>query len=173
MEVFVPRGRTAKANVLFVFTATAVLLISGIPSVSSAASAQQEEQVPKPGIGMGVSILSDVKGADFEPYMRAMHASIMRNLSAKLPESVKHGEKGVVVLRGRLQKDGSFSDDGLAITTSSGKDDMDGATLSALRAAAPFGPLPERYPGSNLELKFAFYFNTPPQKPTEKPRAGG
>lgn len=167
------RGRTTKANVLFVFTVTAVLLISGIASVSSAASAQQEEQAPKPGIGMGVSILSDVKGADFEPYMRAMHASITHSLSARLPESVKHGQKGVVVLRGRLQKDGSFSDDGLAITTSSGKDDMDAAALSTLRAAAPFGPLPEKYPGSNLELKFVFYFNVPPQKPTEKPRAGG
>ena len=168
-----PRGRTAKANVLSVFTAATVLLILGIASVSSAASAQQEEQVPKPGIASAVSILSDVKGADFEPYMRAMHASIMRNLSAKLPESVKNGQKGVVVLRARLQKDGSFSDDGVAITTSSGKDDVDAATLSALRAAAPFGPLPEKYPGSNLELKFVFYFNIHPQKPTEKPRPGG
>jgi TonB family protein len=164
---------TAKGNVVISVLTAAAVLLSGIASVSSAASAQQQEQVPKPGIGMVVSILSDVKGADFEPYMRAMHASITHSLSARLPESVKHGEKGVVVLRGRLQKDGSFSDDGPAITTSSGKDDMDAAALSTLRAAAPFGPLPERYPGSNLELKFVFYFNTPPQKPPEKPRAGG
>jgi TonB family protein len=159
---------TAKGNVVIsVLTATAVLLL-GIASVSSAASAQQEEQAPKPKIGSAVSILSDVKGADFGPYMRAMHDSIMHSLSAKLPESVKHGQKGVVGLRGRLQKDGSFSDDSLTITTSSGKDDMDAATLSALRAAAPFGPFPEGYRGSNLELKFIFYYNLPLQKPTEK-----
>ena len=64
--------------------------------------------------------------------MRAMYDSIMPNLSAKLPESVKNGQKGIVVLRARIQKDGSLSEDGVTITHSSGRDDMDAATLSAI-----------------------------------------
>jgi TonB family protein len=165
----VSRARTAKGDVLFIFLTAAALLLSGIASALSDASAQQA-QVTKPITGVGVSILSDLKGVDFAPYMRAMHDSIMRNLSAKLPESVKNGQKGIVVLQVRLQKDGSLPDDAAAITHGSGRDDMDAASISAIRAAAPFGPLPEGYSASNLELKFAFYFNIPPQKPAEKSR---
>ncbi|MGB8542890.1 MAG: TonB family protein [Candidatus Acidiferrales bacterium] len=165
------RARTVKGNVLFIFLAAAALLLSGIASALSDASAQQA-QVTKPitGVGVSTSILSDLKGVDFAPYMRAMHDSIMRNLSAKLPESVKNGQKGIVVLQVRLQKDGSLPDDAATITRGSGRDDMDAASISTIRAAAPFGPLPEGYSGSNLELKFAFYFNIPPQKPAEKSR---
>ena len=76
-------------------------------------------------------------------------------------------KKGIVVVRARIQKDGSLPDDAVTITTSSRKDDMDAASLNAIRAAAPFGPLPEGYSGSNLELKFAFCFNIP-QKPAQK-----
>jgi TonB family protein len=160
--------RTAKSNLSFVFLAAAALLISGIFSASPETSAQQEEQVPKPTISVGVTVLNSLpKGVDFEPCMRDMHSSIMRNLSAKLPESVKNGQKGIVVLRARIQNDGSLSDDAVTITTSSRKDDMDAATLNAIRAAAPCGPLPEGYSGSNLELKFAFYFNIP-QKSAQK-----
>jgi len=167
----VPHPRTAKRKSPFVFLTAAALIISGVASASPDASAQQREQAPKPTTGVGVSILSYIpKGVDFAPYMRAMYDSIMPNLSAKLPESVKNGQKGIVVLRARIQKDGSLSEDGVTITHSSGRDDMDAATLSAIRAAAPFGPLPEGYNGSNLELKFAFYFNLPPKKPDEKPR---
>jgi TonB family protein len=163
-----PHTRTAKSNLLFVFLAAAALLISGISSASPGTSAQQEEQVPKSIIGIGVTVLSYLpKGADFEPYMRDMHSSIMGNLSANLPESVKNGQKGIVVLRARIQKDGSLSDDAVTITTSSRKDDMDAATLNAIRAASPFGPLPEGYSGSDLELNFAFCFNIP-QKPAQK-----
>jgi TonB family protein len=168
----VPHPRTARSNVAFIFLAAAALLLSVIGSALPSASAQQNDQAPKPAVGVGVSItvLSDLKGVDFAPYMRAMHDSIMRNLFAKLPESVKNGQKGIVILRARIEKDGSLSDEGVTITRGSGRDDMDAASIKAIRAAAPFGPLPEGYSGSNLELKFVFYFNLPPQKPDETPR---
>src|ERR1700722_1825544 len=154
--------RTTKANVLFFFLAARALLVSRIALASPDTRAQQQEQVPKPFTGVAISLLNYVpKGVNFWSYTRDVNSSVKRNLSAKLPESVKNGGKGLVVVRVRIQKDGSLSDDALAITTSSKRDDMDAAALSAIRAAAPFGPLPERYTGANLELKLTFFFNFP------------
>jgi len=65
------------------------------------------------------------------------------------------------VVRVRVQKDGSLSDDAVTIVTSSGKKDMDAASVSAIRAAVPFGSFPEGYLGSNLDLKFIFFYNMP------------
>ena len=65
------------------------------------------------------------------------------------------------MVRVRVQKDGSLSDDAVTIVTSSGKKDMDAASVSAIRAAVPFGSFPEGYLGSNLDLKFIFFYNIP------------
>jgi TonB family protein len=159
------RPQIAKGNILFILLAAGTLLISGLVSASLNLSAQQDAQAPRPKIAVGATILNDTKGVDFSSYMRAMHDSIMRNLAAKLPESVTNGEKGLVVVRVRIQKDGSLSDDAVTLATSSGKRDMDAATLSAIRAAAPFRPLPEGYLGPNLDLKFVFYYGIPPKPP--------
>ena len=160
-----PHHRTTKANVLFIFLAASAFLVLRIALASPVTRAQQGEQVPKPFTGVAISVLSYVpKGVDFSSYTHDVSSSVMRNLSPKLPESAKNGGKGIVILRARIQKDGSLSEDGLTITTSSKRDDMDAASLNAIRAAAPFGPLPEAYSGANVELKFAFLFNIP-QKP--------
>ena len=165
MEVSVPRRpRTAKRNVLFVFLAMAAFLISESVTASPNPSTQQEHPNPPPTIAIGVTVLNSLpKGVNFEPYLRDLHSSIKRNLTADLPESVAHGKKGVVVVRVRVQKDGSLSDDAVTIATSSGKKDIDDASLNAIRAAAPFGPFPEGYLGSNLDLNFTFFYNIPPK----------
>jgi TonB family protein len=163
MEVSVPScPRTAKGNILVVFLAAAAFLISGSVTASPNPSTQQEQLNSPPTIAVGVTVLNSLpKGVDFESYMHNLHSSIKRNLSANLPESVVNGKKGVVVVRVRVQKDGSLSDDALTIATSSRKKDMDDASLNAIRAAAPFGRFPEGYLGSNLDLKFAFFYNIP------------
>jgi len=47
---------------------------------------------------------------------------------------------------------------------------MDAAALNTIRTAAPFGRLPEGYPGGYLELQLLFYFNNKPQEPEPKPK---
>jgi TonB family protein len=163
MEDSVPqRPQTAKRNVLFAFLAVAAFLISGGVTASPNPSTQQEHPNSPPPIAFGVTILSSLpEGVSFEAYLLGIHSSIKRSLSATLPESVANGKKGVVVVRVRVQKDGSLSDDAVTIVTSSGKKDMDAASVSAIRAAVPFGSFPEGYLGSNLDLKFIFFYNIP------------
>ena len=66
-----------------------------------------------------------------------------------------------------LQKDGALTDKSVRFVSRSGKSDIDDAVLSAIRAAAPFGRLPETFVAPNLDVLFTFYFksNPPPQKP--------
>ena len=155
-----PYRRAAKCGVLLVFLTLAAFLISGSVTASSSPRTQEEHPTSPGRVGFAVSLLSPLQeGVSFEPYMNNLIASVERILSAKLPESVTIGKKGIVVLRIRIQKDGSLSRDAVTITTSSGKEDMDDASVSAIRAAAPFGPLPEGYLGSSLSLKFAILYN--------------
>jgi TonB family protein len=168
VEVSVPHFRTAKGSVLLVFLTAPAFLISGSVTASTDPSTQQEQGISPQTVVVGVSVLSSLPdGVTFATYLRNLHSSVRRNLLAKLPESAANGKKGVVMVRVRVQKDGSLSDDAMTITTSSRKKDMDDGSLSAIRAAVPFGPFPEGYPGSNLDLKFAFLYNIP-QKPIQK-----
>jgi hypothetical protein len=121
-EVFVPHHRAAKGNVRLVFLTVAAFLISGSMTASVNPSTQQEHLTSPQPVGIAIDILSPVPaGVSFVPYLSNLSAAIKRSLSAKLPESVANGKKGIVVIRLRVQKDGSFSDDAVAITTSSGK----------------------------------------------------
>jgi TonB family protein len=171
MEVSVRHFLIAKSNILFVSLAVAALLISAIVAASPNPSTQEEHPSSPPKIDMGIAVLSYLPpGVNPEPYMRNLHSSVIRSLSAKLPESFANGKKGIVVTRVQVRKDGSLSDDAMTIATSSGKKDMDDASLSAIRAAAPFGLLPEGYPDSSLDLKFTFYYGiAPAQKPKVVP----
>jgi TonB family protein len=154
--------RAAKCSVLIVFLTVAAFLISGSVTASASPRTQQEHPTSSEPVGFAVTLLSPPqKGVSFEPYVDNLIASVKRILSAKLPESVAIGKKGIVVLRIRIQKDGSLPNDAVTLTTSSGKKDMDDASVSAIHAAAPFGPLPEGYLRSSISLRFAFLYNIP------------
>jgi TonB family protein len=102
-------------------------------------------------------------------YLARLYSSVRRNLLAKLPESATDGEKGVVIVRVQVHKDGSLPQGGVRIVSSTGMKDMDVAAQSAIQTAAPFGPLPENL-GSTLDLLFTFYFKSSPQDPAQKPK---
>lgn len=42
-----------------------------------------------------------------------------------------------------------------------GKKDLDEAGVNAIRAAAPFGPLPDKFSQPSIETRIYFYYNTP------------
>jgi TonB family protein len=57
----------------------------------------------------------------------------------------------------------------VTIESSSGEKEFDAAALSAIRAAAPFGRLPEGYSGDHIDLLIGFYRrNNPPLEPQPK-----
>jgi TonB family protein len=173
-----PYPRTAKSNVLFVFLVAGAFLISGIVAASPEPGRQQLQLIPpapqpsqQSPVSMWVEVPKSTGDVNFCAYLRTLMASIRRNILARLPQSTVNGEKGVVVLGVHIQKDGSLLPEGdVIIVSSSGRKDMDAAAQSAIRTAAPFGRLPESYPGSSLDLLFTFSYKSFPQGPTQKPK---
>ena len=172
-----PHPRTAKSNVLFVILATVAFLFSGLVMASPNLGTQQEYLIspppeeghlipPKtsPPRGIGLQVLSSTEGIDFRIYLDSLYSSIRRNFLATIPESAARGEKGIVVVRFQIQKDGTLPDKSATIVSSSGKKDMDAVALSAIRTAAPFARLPEGYAPTNLDLQFSFFYNSEPPR---------
>jgi TonB family protein len=159
--------RTAKRNVHFIFIAAVMLLMSGSATHSQQGHlipSRQEQQYP-----IKFEVLSSLPdGVNLNPYLDHLYFNIQRNLLARLPESALNGEKGVVVVRVHIEKDGSLPEGAVRIVFSYGNKDMDAATESAIRTAAPFGRFPEAYAGSKLDLLFTFGFA--PQEPAQKPQ---
>jgi TonB family protein len=177
-----PQPPTVKSNVLFIFLAAVAFLISGIRAASPNPSTQQEHLIlPQPQQGnlipprtsqphaTSMKVLSSAEGVDFRPYLNTLYFSIKRNFLSKIPESAA-GEKGIVVVRFQVQKDGTLPEKSVTIVSSSGKKDMDEAALNVIRTAAPFGRLPEGYSGTNLDLQYYFFYNSEPQEPRQKPK---
>ena len=175
VEISMPHPRTAKSNVLFVILATVAFLISGLVMASPNPGTQQEHLIsPPPQEGhlipprtsqqhaTGLEVLSSTEGIDFRTYLDSLYFSIRRNFLAKIPESAAGGEKGIVVVRFQIQKDGTLPEKSATILSSSGKKDMDAAALNAIRTAAPFARLPEEYAAPTLDLQFSFYYNSEP-----------
>lgn len=117
----------------------------------------------------GLPLHNKVGGIDLGPYVTDVYNSVNRIFLANVPESVVKGEKGIVVVRFQIQKDGTLVEKSLTVESSSGKKEMDEAALKAIRTAAPFGRLPEAFPNPNIYLRFSFHYNTSPQEPTQRP----
>ncbi|HEX9759986.1 MAG TPA: TonB C-terminal domain-containing protein [Candidatus Acidoferrales bacterium] len=125
---------------------------------------------PSPGAGGGggqgylggaVQMLTPDEGVDFNNYLARVLASVRRNWYAVIPQSARLGEKGRVVLQFRIMKDGGVPVGEPALVASSGRDPLDRAASSSIRASHPFEPLPAAFSGPYIELRFIFLYNLP------------
>ena len=114
-----------------------------------------------PGMRSGVTILSPTDGIDFDPYIKRVIAAVRRNWIAVMPESALMGDRGVVLLRFCITPNGVVPSPDPVLERTSGKNPLDVAAMSAIRASSPFEPLPSQYKEPCLELQFAFFYNTP------------
>ena len=158
---------TVNRNTRCIFIAAVVLLMSGSPTQSQQGHlipSRPEQQYP-----ILFEVLSSLPdGVNLDAYLDHLYFNIQHNLLASLPESALNGEKGEVVVVVHIEKDGSLPEEAVRIVFSNGSKDMDAVTESAIRTAAPFGPFPEAYKGSKLDLLFTFGFA--PQDRTRKPQ---
>jgi TonB family protein len=115
--------------------------------------------------GADIEMRTDTEGVDFGPYMKSLYMSIKREWFAGMPPSVEKGEKGTVTVQFRVLRDGKVPEDFLKVVFSSEKKDLDEASLQAVRKAAPFDHLPEKYSQPFIELRMTFQYNVAPQKP--------
>jgi periplasmic protein TonB len=113
--------------------------------------------------GNGVTILTPTEGVDFNSYIHRLLAKLKQNWITVMPESFYLGDKGICAISFRINRDGSFPGDRLSLDRTSGKEPLDTAAESAIRATSPFEPLPPQFKGQFIDLRIGFYYNIRPE----------
>jgi outer membrane biosynthesis protein TonB len=113
-------------------------------------------------VGAGIEMLTPTEGVDFNDYLARVYQSVKRNWFAVMPASVELGDKGVVSLQFRIMKNGGVPDGEPVKVFGSGKEPLDRAAISSIRASNPFEPLPPPFSGPYIELRFTYYYNLQP-----------
>jgi hypothetical protein len=111
--------------------------------------------------GNAVTILTPTEGVDFNAYINRVLAIVKQNWFAVMPESARLGDQGKVVLQFRIMKNGIVPEGEPVMVGSSGKEPLDRAAGSSIRASTPFEPLPSAFNGPYIELRFIFLYNIP------------
>ena len=117
---------------------------------------------PGPGYLSGsIQILTPTDGVDFTSYIQRLLAIVKRNWYAVMPESVKLGDQGRVMLRFRIMRNGDLPTGEPVMEITSGKRPLDRAAAAAITASNPFDPLPPAYTRPYIELRIMFLYNLP------------
>jgi len=106
-------------------------------------------------------MLTDTEGVDFNDYLRRVYIAVRNNWYAVMPASVELGDQGVVSLQFKIMRDGSVPDSDPQRVFGSGKEPLDRAAISSIRASNPFPTLPAQFKGPYIELRFTYYYNMP------------
>jgi TonB family protein len=104
-----------------------------------------------------LQLLSDPMGVDFKPYLARVLATVKLHWLAVIPESVRLGRRGNVVLQFSIGRDGHVPK--LVIASPSGADALDRAAVAGVSASDPFPPLPTEFKGDKIVLQFNFAYN--------------
>lgn len=112
-------------------------------------------------LGSGVQILTPTDGVNFNDYLARLLARVKQNWMAVMPISARMGDKGVVVMRFHIMKDGSMPGQEPVLERTSGKEPLDRAAGSSLTSSNPFEPLPSAYTRPYIELRIIFLYNLP------------
>src|SRR5580704_2720680 len=155
---------------MFILTANRMLLVATLVSISlltvgtvifpnsdvaqCAGPTQKHVQT-----GCSLEMLTDAQGIDFDTYLRTVYISVRQNWYSAMPPSVQTGQQGVNRVEFRVMQNGSIPKDFLKLTDHSGKEDLDRASLTAIRALEPFGHLPEKFSQPFIALRITFYYN--------------
>lgn len=111
----------------------------------------------------GIEMLTPDQGVDFNAYLQRVYYTVRNNWYAIMPESVELGERGVVVLTFKIMRDGGVPTAEPVINRNSGKEPLDRAAYSSIRASNPFEPLPSQFSGPYIELRYTYLYNISPE----------
>ena len=121
----------------------------------------EPKPAPRSHLSANVELLTPAEGVDFTPYLARAMAQIRRNWYAAVPEPARQGERGKMVLQFHILRNGQVPEQEPVLVTSSGKEPLDRAALSSIRAASPFEQLPAAFSGPAIELRLTFLYNLP------------
>ena len=110
-------------------------------------------------MGSNLQLLSDANGFDFKPYLMQVLASVRRNWMSVIPESVKMGRRGQVLIQFIIDRHGTVPK--LVIAASSGTEAFDRAAVAGVSMSNPFPPLPAEFKGDQIRVQLAFRYNAP------------
>jgi outer membrane biosynthesis protein TonB len=113
------------------------------------------------GLGGSVEMLTPTQGVDFTPYLNRVIDSIRRNWYAVMPESVYLGDRGRVAMEFEIMQNGVVPESEPVMVAGSGKDPLDRAAFSSIRASTPFEPLPSAFSGPSIKLRITYLYNIP------------
>jgi len=112
----------------------------------------------------GLEMLTPDQGVDFSGYLMRVYITVKRNWFAVMPTSAQLGERGIVVLTFRIMRNGDVAVGDPIIQRNSGKEPLDRAAFSSIRASNPFEPLPPQFTGPYIELRYTYLYNIPPEE---------
>lgn len=110
----------------------------------------------------GIEMLTPTQGLDWSSYLQRVYVTVKGNWFAVMPESAELGERGIVVLTFKIMRDGSVPSAEPVINRNSGKEPLDRAAFSSVRASNPFEPLPSQFTGPYIELRYTYLYNISP-----------
>jgi TonB family protein len=97
---------------------------------------------------------------DWGEYAEGMVRRIRVNWISIMPDLIKTGMKGHLVIRITIHRDGRLSD--IEILQSSGVPPYDFAAKKALEMSSPIAPLPKDFPNETERVTFGFFYNEEP-----------
>lgn len=103
------------------------------------------------------TILSDTLGVDFGSWLRLVYYRVRDNWYAVIPELIRSGTKGKVVIIFDIHSNGRI--DNLQVVRSSGLSPYDRAAVSSLKLSEPFPSFPHAFKGGSLTLQFSYLYN--------------
>lgn len=112
----------------------------------------------------GLEMLTPDQGVDFSGYLMRVYFTVKRNWFAVMPTSAQLGDRGIVVLTFRIMRNGDVAVGDPVIQRNSGKEPLDRAAFSSIRASNPFEPLPPQFSGPYIELRYTYLYNIPPEE---------
>jgi hypothetical protein len=112
-------------------------------------------------LGSGVQILTPTNGVNFNDYLARLIARVTQNWYSVMPVSARMGDKGVVVMRFHIMRNGDMPSPEPVLERTSGKEPLDRAAGAALSESNPFEPLPTAFTGPYIELRIIFLYNLP------------
>lgn len=112
-----------------------------------------------PGMQSGVEVLSDTMGVDFGPYLRQVIQATQSTWDELIPEAARPPllKKGKVAIQFIIAPDGSVKK--MELVLPSGDVSLDRAAWGGITGAGPFPPLPKKFKGPFLALRFYFLYN--------------
>jgi TonB family protein len=109
--------------------------------------------------GGAIQMLTDDEGVDFHDYLQRIYIIVKQNWFAVMPSSVQLGDSGEVSLIFKIYKNGNVTEGDPQLVYGSGKEPLDRAAVSSIRASNPFPPLPSQFKAPFIELRYTYCYN--------------